>query len=260
MVTVTARPQEVAPGVYRVEAGPVLAKANVYLIRSGSAWALIDAGWSRSGPVIRAAAQSLFGPGARPAAILLTHTHPDHAGSALELARLWERPVSLHPDEMPLAPGGLVPAYANPLDRWLVAPLLKLVPRRKLEAMQAEGSLEPVASAFDPATGVPGLPDWECLPTPGHTPGHVAFFRSRDRVLVTGDAVLTISLNPLHYLPTNKQRVFGPPHISTWDWPAAKRSAAALADLEPHVLATGHGRPLTGAGTADLLRSFAESL
>ncbi len=39
---------------------------------------------------------------------------------------------------------------------------------------------------------LPGLPDWEAVPTPGHTPGHVAFFRRSDRVLITGDALVTV--------------------------------------------------------------------
>ena len=29
-------------------------------------------------------------------------------------------------------------------------------------------------SPIDPNAGVPGLPDWQIIPTPGHTPGHLA--------------------------------------------------------------------------------------
>ncbi len=67
----------------------------------------------------------LFGKGTRPAAILLTHIHPDHSGSALELARIWDLPVHVHPRELPLASGRYLPQYGNPLDRWLIAPLLR---------------------------------------------------------------------------------------------------------------------------------------
>ena len=124
------RAEEIAEGVYRLETGRGLTGANVYLVRSGPAWVLIDTAWPHRGPVISAAAESLFGAGTRPAAILLTHIHPDHAGSALELARLWDLPVYVHPGELPLAPGRYLPEYGNPLDRWLVAPLLALMPRR----------------------------------------------------------------------------------------------------------------------------------
>ena len=102
---------------------------------------LIDTAWPHRGPVISAAAESLFGAGTRPAAILLTHIHPDHADSALELARLWDLPVHVHPGELPLASGRYLPEYGNPLDRWLISPLLRLMPRRAVEASLSRNSL-----------------------------------------------------------------------------------------------------------------------
>jgi len=251
---------EIAPGVYRLETGRGPTEANVYFVRSGAAWSLIDAAWPHRGHLISAAARSLFGAGARPAAILLTHIHPDHAGSALELARMWDRPVYVHPAELPLAAGRYLPEYGNPLDRWLVAPVLRLMPRHRMEASVSRNSLVGTALPFDPAAGVPGLPDWQAVPTPGHTPGHVAFFRGRDRVLITGDAVLTINLNSARDLLARRHRIAGPPYISTWNWPAAKESVATLARLEPDVLACGHGRPMTGAQAAAGLASFADGL
>ena len=130
--------------------------ANVYLVRSGPGWVLIDTAWPHRGHLIKAAAESAFGAGARPEAIVLTHIHPDHSGSALEPARLWDLPVYVHPGELVLAPGGYLPEYANPLDRWLIAPLLRLMPRRVVERSQSRSSLEGTARAFDPAAGVPG--------------------------------------------------------------------------------------------------------
>ena len=115
----------------------------------------------------------------------------------------------------------------------------------------SRNSLVGTARAFDPQADVPDLPDWQAIPTPGHTPGHVAFFRSTDRVLITGDAVLTVNLNSVPDLLAGKHRVSGPPYISTWDWPAAKQSVAALAGFRPDVLACGHGRPMTGPGCGE---------
>lgn len=256
MSAIVCRTEEIASGVYRVETGRALTETNVYLVRSKSSWVLIDAAWPHRGPAIRAAAESLFGRDTRPAAIILTHIHPDHSGSALELARTWNLPVYVHPAEMVLAPGGYLPEYGNPLDRWLVAPLLRLMPRRKVEEMRVRDSLEGTARAFDPATGVPGLPDWRCIHTPGHTPGHAAFFRGRDRVLITGDALLTVNLNSVRDLVTGGHRLSGPPYISTWNWSAAKESVAALAALNPNVVAGGHGRPMSGPDTATRLTEF----
>jgi glyoxylase-like metal-dependent hydrolase (beta-lactamase superfamily II) len=257
--------REVAPGVYCMEVGKGITRSNVYFVRSGSWWVLIDAASANCGRLIRKTVESLFGANTRPASILLTHNHPDHAGSTLELARMWDCPVYLHPDELPLAAAGdlsTIGKYANPLDRWIVLPLLRAMPRRRVESMLSKASLKDVARAFDPGA-VPGLPDWECIPTPGHTPGHVAFFRPSGRVLITGDALLTVYLNSfwgflLWSLRLDKQRVSGPPWYSTWNRRAAKESVAALAGLEPRVLASGHGVPMTGDGTARELRAFAD--
>ena len=253
-------PEQIAPGVYRVATGRGPTAANIYLVRSGTNWVLIDTAWPHRAQLIKTAAESVFGAGARPAAIVLTHIHPDHSGSALELARLWDLPVYVHPDELVLAPGGYEPAYGNPLDRWLIGPMLRMMPRRAVETSQSRHSLVGTARAFDPAIGVPGLPDWQAIPTPGHTPGHVAFFRPDDRVLISGDAVLTVNVNSVRDLLARRQQVAGPPYISSWNWPAAKRSVDVLTSLRPDVLAGGHGRPMTRPAAAAGLTSFADRL
>ena len=164
----------------------------------------------------------------------------------------------MHPGELPLAAGKYLPEFGDPIGRWLIGPLMRLIPRRAAR-MAAKASITEAAQAFNPEAGVPGLPDWECIPTPGHTPGTCLFFRPGDRVLITGDAVLTLNFNSLWDLLRFKQRVSGPPWISTWNWPAAKQSVAALARLEPQVLTPGHGTPVANA-TAAKLRALAESL
>jgi glyoxylase-like metal-dependent hydrolase (beta-lactamase superfamily II) len=94
--------REIAPDLFRL--GPSgHAQTAVYFVRSGTSWVLIDAGWANDASRIERAAGSLFGANSRPAAILLTHCHPDHAGSALPLARTWDCAVYMHPDELPIA-------------------------------------------------------------------------------------------------------------------------------------------------------------
>lgn len=260
MVRRPAHLQQVAPGLFQLETGRGITETNVYFVCSGSDWVLVDTAWPKRASVIRSAAASVFGAGTRPTAILLTHFHPDHSGSALELARLWSLPVWVHPDELPFAGGGYVPAYAHPLDRWVVAPLMHLVPRHKRDAMQSRNSLEGTAVAFDPETGVPGLPDWECVLTPGHTPGHTSYFRPRDRVLISGDALVTVRLNTLSGLLWERPGLSGPPWYTTWSSRAARESVERLARLRPTVLAGGHGPPMSGTETAEELRMFAGAL
>jgi glyoxylase-like metal-dependent hydrolase (beta-lactamase superfamily II) len=219
----------------------------------------MDAGWQDSGETIGAAAELLFGVSKRPFAILLTHIHPDHSGALPELAHHWQVPVYIHSDEMPFATGKLIAEYFNPLDRWLIAPLMKVIPKRIRESNQTAERLTEVVKALDQGRRVPGLPDWQYIPTPGHTPGHIAFFRKSDGVLIAGDALLTVNINNLWDFLLNKQRVSGPPYISTWNWAVSKKSVAVLASLEPQVLACGHGIPMIGPQAAQELQKFSES-
>jgi glyoxylase-like metal-dependent hydrolase (beta-lactamase superfamily II) len=244
--------REIAPDVYYIEVGKGINRSNVYFIRSGASWVLIDAASVNCGQLIQKTAESLFGVNTRPASILLTHDHPDHAGSALELASIWDCPVYIHHNELPLATItdlSTVKKYANPLDRWIILPLLRIMPQRWVESTLSKSSLKDVVRVFDPEAAVPGLQDWECISTPGHTPGHVAFFRKSDRVLITGDAIVTVDLNSfwgflLWSFRINKQRVSDPPWYSTWNSRTAKESVAAITRLEPRVLASGHGVPM----------------
>jgi len=248
-VSAGTRPAEVAVGVYRVVRGT--GKANVYLVRSGSSWVLIDTGWAHQGVLIKSSAEMLFGVNTPPAAILLTHLHPDHAGSAAGLAQAWDVPVYVHPDELPL-PGGKL-AYTDPVGR-VIEPFARFLPAGEF------GACLRIAAAFNPSAGVPGLPDWQCIPTPGHTPGHASYFRAADRVLITGDALLTVSARSLWGVLPGQHQVSGPPRISTWDWAAAVNSATRLAGLEPQVLAPGHGTPMTATATPAAVRAFSDRL
>jgi len=249
MMRTGSRPAEIAAGVYWVAEGT--GKSNVYLVRSGSSWVLIDAAWPHKGELIKTSAETLFGADTAPAAILLTHLHPDHAGSAAELARAWNVPVYADPGELPLPTGKL--AYSDPIGR-VIGPFARFLPDGEF------GAALRIVTASDPGAGVPGLPDWERIPTPGHTPGHVSYFRPSDRVLITGDALLTANARSLWGLLPGQQTISGPPRISTWNWAAATQSVARLAGLEPRVLAPGHGTPMTTAATAAALRSFAGRL
>ncbi len=140
MSIMASQPKEVAADVYWLDVGRWPSQTNVYFVRSASSWVLIDTAWQNSGPTITQAATSLFGQDSRPAAILLTHLHPDHSGAARELAQQWGAPVYAHASELPQAAGGILPQYANPLDRWVIGPLLRLMPARARERMTSQGS------------------------------------------------------------------------------------------------------------------------
>ncbi len=234
--------ETVAPGVYGLVTGK-RRDSNVYFVQSGQAWVLVDTMWRGRAELIKSAAEVLFGVGTRPQAIVLTHVHPDHAGSASELAHMWDVTVYVHPDEVPLPPSGrIIGALARVERRWMFP--------------SGQDGLSPL----DLNVGVPGLPDWQVISTPGHTPGHLALFREGDRTLISGDAVLTVNLNSLGDALSLRHTLAGPPRFATWSWRAASESVSEVARLEPSVVVPGHGRPMAGPVLAPALRALDEQL
>jgi len=111
-----------------------------------------------------------------------------------------------------------------------------------------------------PADGtLPGLPDWSWVPTPGHSPGHVAFFRESDRTLLAGDAFVTTRQESALAALAKWQTVWRPPAYYTCDWSAARESVKRLAALQPRLAATGHGLPLTGEQLTQGLRDLVQN-
>jgi hydroxyacylglutathione hydrolase len=145
--------------------GPVA--TNCYLIAdpdSGEA-AVIDPAWD--GRVILDEAQRR---GWKIGQLWYTHTHFDHIGGAAELAGLLQpRPViAMHSAERPLwemGGGGMLFGYR--IDKG-PEPTFDLASVRTLNL----GSLT-----------------FEVRPTPGHTPGHCAFYCASAGVLFSGDLI-----------------------------------------------------------------------
>lgn len=253
--------REIAPGVLAL--GPWgRTQTNAYLVHSEAGWTLVDAGWERDARRIQAAVRSVAGRRGRPVAIVLTHDHADHAGAALDLARAWGCPVLMHPAEMPFATGdfAVIDRSPAPLDRFVVLPVMRAMGPRRREEILARQSLAAVARPFDPDAPLPELPGWDVVATPGHTPGHVSYLRTADRVLISGDALLTLQVNHVGGLLLGREGLSGPPWYTTWDRDDALRSVATLAALEPAVLAPGHGWPCDGPHTAERVRAFAARL
>ncbi|GGJ66876.1 MBL fold metallo-hydrolase [Virgibacillus salexigens] len=198
-------------------------------------WVLIDAGLPNAAPEIKSVVVDRFGRGSQPNAILLTHGHFDHVGGIADLLEEWDVPVYAHPLETPYLTGEK--SYPDPdpsVEGGVLAKISSMYPVEPIDLGEAIQSLPEDNS-------VPGLADWKWIHTPGHTPGHVSFYRERDGFLFSGDAVVTVRQDSLPRVFMQTQEVCGPPRYLTTDWKAARASVEKLAELNPSTLVSGHG-------------------
>lgn len=241
--------ERTAPGIARL---PIVFVNAYFVGEPGTPWVLVDTGLPMTAPRTRAAAEARYGAGARPEAIILTHGHFDHAGSALELAQHWDVRIYAHPLELPFLTGRSEYPPQDPTIPGAISMMSRAFPHSGYDFGGRVHSL--------PTDGtVPGMAGWRWLHTPGHTPGHVSLFRESDRVLLAGDAVTTMDMDSWAAQVTRHREFDRPPAPFTPDWPAARRSASALGDLEPGAVAAGHGTPIAGPATARRLRHFADN-
>lgn len=224
-------------------AGMKIVFVNVFMVGEpipGGKWVLVDAGLHGSAHIIMNEAEALFGKNTRPEAIILTHGHFDHIGGLTELLKEWDVPVYAHPLEMPYLNG--LSNYPPPdpaVGGGAMAYMSWMFPKKGIDL---GNNVKPL-----PEDGtVPFLPEWRYIHTPGHSPGHVSFFRESDRVLIAGDAFVTTNQNSAVSVITQKPEVHAPPAYFTIDWAAAKKSVLALAALRPFAAGTGHGVSMSG--------------
>jgi glyoxylase-like metal-dependent hydrolase (beta-lactamase superfamily II) len=152
----------------------------------------------------------------------LTHGHPDHAGGSKRLAEAFEVPVWVGERDRADVESGR-PAAA---ETWAQPAVSRL------------SHYEPVAVARSLSEGDDLGHGFVVLETPGHSDGHVAFWRERDRTLVLGDVLFNMNL--LTTVPGLRE----PPAILTRDPRRNRESVRRLAALEPELALFGHGPPL----------------
>jgi glyoxylase-like metal-dependent hydrolase (beta-lactamase superfamily II) len=194
----------VAEGVHLV-GGPEISDPRdclCYLVEGRESRVLIDCGAGPSAEHILEMAHQAAG--APPTHLLVTHAHIDHCGGAAEVRRLAGARLLIHAGDAPVLAAG--DARRSAAD-WYG---MRLEPAEADELLSGGEVLELGGDRL------------EIVHTPGHTPGSLAVFRPRGRVLFGQDVHGPFSAD------------FGS------DIPAWRRSMARLLELEAEVLAEGH--------------------
>ena len=184
------------------------------------------------------------------AAVVLTHYHPDHIGSAERIRRASGAAVYGPEDEV----AGIRGEEKVPLPGGLVANLWRPGILRYLAHSVASGGARPPA----PVAEVRAYADGEVLDvpgrlrailTPGHSRGHCSLLDEARGVLFAGDALATVSFASSRLGPQ-------PPMVNE-DRPQALRSLPRLADVPADLILCGHGEPYRGPAGAAVEQALA---
>jgi glyoxylase-like metal-dependent hydrolase (beta-lactamase superfamily II) len=210
--------KELADGLQMLSGWPRNA-INVYVAGD----VLIDAATRRAEARITSQTAGL-----RLSAHALTHAHPDHQGCSRLICMergipLWCGAGDVHAME---TPDGVThsqaPGFVN-----------------RLQERFWTGPPHPVARALADGDEVGGF---TVLETPGHSVGHVAYWRESDRVLILGDVLNNIDVR------AGRPGLHEPLGILTPDPARNRESARRLAALRPRLAVFGHGPPLRDPG------------
>ncbi len=149
------------------------------------------------------------------AAHALTHAHPDHYGASRAICDELGIPLWCGAEDAEAVEAGKM---VGPGGRMLPGPRAVPVARRLREGDEVAG--------------------FTVLETPGHSPGHVSYWREADRTLICGDVMW--GWNPFLLRGPIRE----PFHLFSPDPRRNRESARRIAALEPALACFGHGPAL----------------
>jgi glyoxylase-like metal-dependent hydrolase (beta-lactamase superfamily II) len=216
--------RQLADGVWQL-AGLLPDIINTYLIRTATGDVLIDAGtrWD-TGRILRELR------GAALTMVALTHVHPDHQGAAAEVCQRFGVPLACHEADVDVMEGR--------------QPMEPNTPVVRLFSRLWSGASHPVSIRWKDGDT---FDEWQVIHTPGHTLGHVIYFRPRDGVAIIGDLIRNASVR--HGIG----RVSETPHFFSVDPMLNRRSMRKLLDCRPKRICFGHGPMLADIGPIERL-------
>lgn len=204
---------EVIEGIYQISSFPMQA-INMFLIGE----TLIDAGIRRDQHQILKKLK-----GHKVTKHALTHVHPDHQGASHAVCEALNIPLWCSEKEI----------YAME-----TGDLSQQIPSNLITKIQHRiwtGEGHPVEKGLREGDSVEMF---TVIETPGHSPGHLSFFRESDRVLIVGDVARNIDFLTL------QAKLGEAPEMFSMDAELNRKSLKKLASLNPKVVLFGHGQPI----------------
>ena len=225
---------EVADGVYRLGSRWV----NFYLVVEDRRAILIDAGYPGYLTQLDSAIAGLGKPVEQIAAVLVTHHHVDHAGTA-EAVRSRDGATifvgagdtqKVRGEDASHPPSGF---YRH---AWRPSMIAYLVHTVRAGGARYRPVAEVASPEGDAPRELPGRP--RVIPTPGHTAGHYSVLLEERGVLFTGDAMVNFD----YAAGETGLRL----HRFNEDREGARAALDRFDGLEAETLLFGHGEPWNG--------------
>ena len=228
-------PARVAEGVVRL--GTDL--CNWFLLEADGRVVVVDAGLPAYRPQLERGLAVLGRTPAAVEAVVVTHAHVDHMGSAGTLSRDLGVPVYLHAAERETnrRECSRLPYLRHP-QAWIF-----------LTHLKTSGTRAPLVrvETFEDGAALPG--GLRAIHTGGHTPGHCVFVHEPRGLLFAGDLICT--RNPL----TGESGPQLLPRALNLSSPTMLDSLAKLESLEVGSILVGHGETWTGGAAAAVGRA-----
>lgn len=163
---------------------------------------------------------------------VLTHAHADHQGSSKIICDTLKIPLwCSEPEKQAAESGNVTTEYPNPNN--IIS---------KFQAKIWAGKGCEVTKIIKEGDIVGGF---TVIETPGHSTGHLSFFRENDRLLIVGDVMTNMNLL------TTVPGLHEPPSLFTTNRQQNRESIKKLAGLKPKILCFGHGPVLVNNGELD---------
>jgi glyoxylase-like metal-dependent hydrolase (beta-lactamase superfamily II) len=225
----------IVEGLWQISLGTV----NAFLIDIGSGeLTLIDSGFPDSAGKIVRAVESLGKMAADIRHIIVTHCHPDHAGSLAAIKRLTGASIYMHASDAAMVRMG---ESKRPMT---AAPGLLRSLMFNLFVGHSPSRIEPCAIDYEIADGtdLPIAGGLRAVHAPGHCAGQLVFLWPRRRVLFAADAASN--------LPT-----FGL-SLGYENLTEGLRSLAKIAALDFDIACFGHGSAITTQASAKFKKKW----